>query len=309
MKFELRDVNKTYSSKERELNTVRLHVEITTICNNKCAYCYARANKQTWGTMMSNSYINDVFIPNMKKLITTLKNDKKYLDVVLLGGEPTLSPKFSDVVNFLCDNDVRISITTNGTYPYKNILPSKNIRWAYTFHPTQILDDVLWFNKILSGKDDWWEVAISPLIDCWGSEKEILLNSSRVKVIIELCHEHGIKVQPTFQFNPYESGYTHIDMNKVIKYYDYLEYEYPIYEYDDKYVNDYTILKNKWNRLYKCTCVNNNFQLDVHGRLTRCCSDEEISWDDLSKISKLMTCPLPECTCYGFLSLYKYNKN
>ena len=184
MKFELRDVNKTYSSKERELNTVRLHVEINTICNNKCAYCYARANKQTWGTMMSSSYINDVFIPNMKKLIKTLRNDKKYLDVVLLGGEPTLYPKFSDVVNFLCDNDVRISITTNGTYPYKNILPSKNIRWAYTFHPTQISDVVSWFNKILSGKDDWWEVAISPLIDCWGNEKEILLNSSRVKFIM-----------------------------------------------------------------------------------------------------------------------------
>lgn len=305
MKFELSKYNKTYSSKEREINTVRIHMEINTMCNNKCAYCYARANKQTWGTMMSRDYINETLISNMNNLITTLRDEGKYLDVVLLGGEPTLHPMFPDVVKFLCDNEVRISITTNGTYPYKKVMPSKNVRWAYTFHPSQVTNVISWFQNIVSGKDDWWEVAISPLIDCWGSDDEIVDKSSKIKYIIELCHEHDIKVQPTFQFNPYESGHSHIEMSKVIKYYDFLEHEYPIYEYNDTPVNDYTILKNKWNHLQGCTCVNNNFQLDVRGRLTRCCSDEEISWNELSKLSKLMTCPLPECTCYGFLSLYK----
>lgn len=303
MNFSLRKENKTWSPIDKEKNTVRIHIDLTTVCNNKCKYCYARADKQNWGLIMSNDYIYSNLFPNLLKLSNDLKNNKKYLDIVLLGGEPTLHPLFSEIVNFLIVNDCRISITSNGSFPYKNISPNKSIRWAYTFHPSQVDDIDSWIDKIIIGKDNWWEVAISPLIDCCDDIEEY---SRKVYSIIKICNENDIKVQPTFQFNPYLEGNTHIDMNKVIQYYSYLEKEFPIYEYNNEYINDYNILKDKKNYIKNCTCINNNVQLTVKGILRQCCTNKELKWDDLINLNTIIKCPLNECTCYGFLSLYKY---
>ena len=302
MNFSLRIENKTWSPIEREKNTVRLHIDLTTVCNNKCKYCYARADKQNWGLIMSNEYIHSVLFPNLSSLSKYLKDNEKFLDIVLLGGEPTLHPLFSEIVNFLLSKDCRISVTSNGSFPYKNILPNKSIRWAYTFHPSQIYDINAWIKPIINGKDNWWEVAVSPLIDCWDNIEE---NSKKVYSIIDICHKYDIKVQPTFQFNPYLDGNTHIDMDKVIKYYSYLEKEYPIYEYKNSYINDYNILKDKKNYIKNCICINNNVQLTVKGILRQCCTNKELNWNDLLLLNTIITCPLTECTCYGFLSLYK----
>ena len=301
MKFSLREENKTWASIEREKNTVRLHIDINTICNQKCEYCYSRQEKQNWGLFLPNKYIDDVLFPNLKMI-----SDNTYLDVSILGGEPTLHPRFNEVLSFLKSlSNTRVSITSNGTNGYKNNEKSDKIRWAFTYHPSQIKDIHSWISPIIERKDDWWEVAISPLIDCWGSEKEILSNVDRIKEVISLCHTNGIKVQPTFQFNPYEDNEVHIDTTLVEKYYSFLKDEYPIYEYNTEYLNDYTILIEKKNYLKGCICINNNFNLSVRGELRQCCSNLEVSWNELIPISKVMVCPLKECTCYGFLSFYK----
>ena len=306
MDFKLRITNKTYSTVDKEMNTVRLHIDVNTICNNKCLYCYARQEEHDWGLIMSDSYIDNILFPNITNLSTYLKKNNRFLDIVLLGGEPTLHPRFIKIYDTLSSlSNTRISITSNGNKNYNNASGKTNVRWAFTYHPSQVNSIIDWIKPILSRKDEWWEVAVSPLIDCWGSENIILEYSKRIKYVIDICHENDIKVQPTFQFNPYDEGYTHIDMNNVIKYYSYLENEEPIYQYGNDYLNDYQILKNNLNYIKNCWCVNNNIQLTVRGTLRRCCTNQEISWDDLYNLNPFMVCPLPECTCYGFLSIHK----
>lgn len=301
MKFALREENKTWSPIEREKNTVRIHIDIDTICNQKCVYCYSRQEKQNWGLLLPNNYIDNILFPKLEEI-----SKQTFLDVNILGGEPTLHPRFNDVLTFVTSlPNTRISITSNGTNGYKNNQSSDRIRWAFTYHPSEVKNIDKWIAPILERKDEWWEVAISPLIDCWGSEKVILENANKVKKVISICNENGIKVQPTFQFNPYAEGEPHIDMTLVEKYYPFLEDEYPIYVYGNTFLNDYTILKEKKNFLKGCTCVNNNFNLTVRGTLVQCCTNKNVTWDDLVELDKVMTCPLNECTCYGFLSIHK----
>lgn len=305
MKFELRDTNKTWSSKDRESRTVRFHIDLNTICSNTCKYCYSRCDSQNWGLLMSSEYINTKLFPNMQQLHESLSSNNKFLDVVLLGGEPTLHPKFNTILDFFSSlENTRISITSNGNLNYKNSIPRSNIRWAFTFHPSQVSNIDSWIAPILEHSNDWWEVAVSPLIDCWGTDTEIRQNSDKVKTVIDVCHQNNIKVQPTFQFNPY-SEEDHIDMELVEKYYSYLESEFPIYQYGTQFLNDYTVLKEKKNYLKNCLCINNNIQLTVKGQLKRCCSNEPLEWKNLEDLNTNMICPLKECTCYGFLSLYK----
>lgn len=301
MIFALREENKTYTSVERELQTVRLHIDINTICNQKCEYCYARQEKHSWGLIISNKYIDEILLPNLKKIA-----EDTYLDVILLGGEPTLHPRFNEVLSFILSlKNTRVSITSNGTNAYNDNKCSERVRWAFTYHPSQVKDITTWINPLLQRKNDWWEVAISPLIDCWGSKRDVIEKAKRVKEVITLCRKNDIKVQPTFQFNPYEDGEAHIDMKLVEQYYSFLEEEYPIYVYGDEYLNDYTILKNKKNYLQGCMCVNNNFSLSVKGELRQTCTNKDMKWEDLVKENKLIICPMKECTCYGFLSLHK----
>lgn len=304
-RFELKKDNKTWSSLEYEKNTVRLHIDIDTICNHKCPYCYARADKHNWGIFMSREYVHNVLLPELSKLYKSLSERNKHLDIVLLGGEPTLHPLFNEIVEHISSMDTRVSITSNGTNSYNSLKGRKNVRWAFTYHPSQVSDMETWIKNILHEKDSWWEVAVSPLIDCWGTEEEILHNSGKIKKIIEICHNNNIKVQPTFQFNPYESGDIHIDMSKVITYYSYLEEEKPIYTFGETDINDYTVLKRGYHNLKGCMCINNNFQLTVRGDISRCCTNEYVSWKELPNVNNEIICPLKECTCYGFLSLYK----
>ena len=301
MNFCLRENNKTWSSLESERNTVRLHIDIDTICNQKCIYCYSRYNKSNWGLFMSKDYIYNTLFKNISYIYNELKKQNKILDIVLLCGEPTLHPYFNEIVKFLSSLNVRISITSNGSYGYKNIYSNDKIRWAFTYHPTQVYNIDKWFTNIISRKDEWWEVAISPLIDCLNNVKE---NSYRVYKIINLSHKYNLKVQPTFQFNP-QDKITHIKLDNVIKYYSFLKEEYPIYKYNNTYMNDYEILTSKLNYIKGCLCVNNNVQLDVRGNLRKCCSCNTIDWIDLLNLNVDMVCPLDECTCYGFLTLYK----
>lgn len=298
--FSLLPYNKTYSTITRERNTIRLHIDLDTICNNKCPYCYARQEEHDWGLIMNKNFIKNTLFPQIKKISKT-----KFLDVVLLGGEPTLHPDFVEVLNYIRQcNNTRVSITSNGTMGYADVKPTNNVRWAFTYHPSQVDDVDAWLNTIISGKSDWWEVAISPLIDCWGDN--IQEKADAVKYVIDVCHKNDIRVQPTFQFNPYVEGPTTIPTDDVVKYYSFLNNERPVYKYGDEELNDYQIITQHKNNIIGCKCVNNNIQLTVRGALRRCCTNESLNWNDIQKTFIAdMKCPLPECTCYGFLTLHK----
>ncbi len=99
-----RDIKKL---KKRDLKAVQ--IKITNACNLSCIYCFERVNKR-----------NIKFI-SMEDLKIIINNLKKYniKRIVITGGEPTLHPKFIEIINMLRSKfpSIEIRIQTNGTNP------------------------------------------------------------------------------------------------------------------------------------------------------------------------------------------------
>ena len=308
MKCELIPRLKIWSDRQRELSTLRIHIDILTICKNKCPYCYSRADTHNWGKFMSKDYINDTLLPNLKALALHQAKQGKFLDVVLLGGEPTLHPMLNDMISFILSlPNTRMSITTNGSNGYNNAKSNKNLRWGVTFHPSQVKDVDVWLKNVIERKDDFWEVTVHPFSDCWGDDELLKKYSSMNKHVIDVCLRENIKIQPVFQYDPRTNIRDHrVDLDKLRTFYPYLNDLEAFYVYDDKEINDYQMVENNLNFFEGWDCINNSVTIDVTGEIQQCCSYKVLSWDDLYTYdASNFKCPLPICTCIGFLSLYK----
>ncbi len=91
-----------------------MNLLITTICNRKCRFCFAKmrlAGKQAT-PFMSRKMINDV-------MDMLQKEDGRQLR--LLGGEPTLHPEFSEIVDAAIERGLDVLVFSNGMMPEKSI--------------------------------------------------------------------------------------------------------------------------------------------------------------------------------------------
>jgi len=85
---------------------VSINLDLATACNFRCGHC------------IDNDILNNKIKHNHKKLITSLRHmiNHGLKSVILIGGgEPTLYPKFSSIVNFLKENDLQVAISSNGS--------------------------------------------------------------------------------------------------------------------------------------------------------------------------------------------------
>jgi organic radical activating enzyme len=80
---------------------------IHNVCNYKCSYCndYHRDGSHRWPDNWE-PYIN---------FINDLKTKNKYVYVEVLGGEPTVWPKFQEFVDTISDENVFVEFATNAS--------------------------------------------------------------------------------------------------------------------------------------------------------------------------------------------------
>lgn len=83
----------------------RIYFQITRRCNLLCPYCFIKANSQE----------SDLPINVIHKLIPYLES-KGLMEVRLTGGEPTLIPDFSSVVEDFQKHNIYVSVATNGLW-------------------------------------------------------------------------------------------------------------------------------------------------------------------------------------------------
>lgn len=80
-----------------------ISIELTDKCNLSCKHCYREAN-------FTGRFIDYNNICNFIEYLT-----KYGLDMVeITGGEPTLHPRFVDIIDFMCKNLSLVAILTNG---------------------------------------------------------------------------------------------------------------------------------------------------------------------------------------------------
>lgn len=81
---------------------MQIYILLTDMCNLKCAMCIR--GRQTGSTLQYNTIKNSTWIEELGDY-----------DVVLTGGEPTITPDFIKIVKLFCTKAKTVTITTNGT--------------------------------------------------------------------------------------------------------------------------------------------------------------------------------------------------
>lgn len=83
------------------------HIAITYKCNLECCYCYAR-----------NLKFKDMIIKDFNKVLDWFEkqNIKK---ISLIGGEPTIHPKFEEIINIIKKRNFKTVLFTNGLFNSK----------------------------------------------------------------------------------------------------------------------------------------------------------------------------------------------
>ncbi len=92
---------------EKKLNLKKLYIEVTNRCNLNCKMCFRRFWKDP---------IGEINIKNFKHILESTKPFKE-LETIYLGGigEPTVHPKFSQIIQTVKDYGYRLEFATNGT--------------------------------------------------------------------------------------------------------------------------------------------------------------------------------------------------
>lgn len=81
---------------------MQVYLLLTEKCNLKCSMCIR--GKQDGKNLDFLKLKNSAWI-----------NELKQCDIVITGGEPTLHPDFTEIINFMCEHSKTVTVTTNGT--------------------------------------------------------------------------------------------------------------------------------------------------------------------------------------------------
>ncbi len=93
-----------------------MNILLTTICNRKCAYCFA-AGKMFSGLHSGHKFMS---LGNVRKIVSFLQKSK-IREIGIIGGEPTLHAEFIPAIKLILNSDIEIRLFTNGLIPFKYI--------------------------------------------------------------------------------------------------------------------------------------------------------------------------------------------
>ncbi|MEK7555440.1 MAG: radical SAM protein [Patescibacteria group bacterium] len=88
------------------LTPISINLDLTTTCNFRCDHC------------IDINVINSKIKHDHGNLLSSLKNmiERGLRSVILIGGgEPTLYPRFVEIIQFLKENSVQIAVSSNGS--------------------------------------------------------------------------------------------------------------------------------------------------------------------------------------------------
>ena len=133
-----------------------IYISPLELCNLSCLYCYTKKPK----TILSNQQILD-FVKNYQQILTDSKNNffrnfnakhltgeknsfenQKLKSIIFCGGEVFTLPNFPSLVNQLIEQDIFLTIITNGTIDKLDKIKSpKNCQLIVSFDGPQKIHD------------------------------------------------------------------------------------------------------------------------------------------------------------------------
>lgn len=152
------------------------------VCNFRCSYCndYHRDGSNRWPTDWK-PYLN---------LIKEAKKQNKYIYVEILGGEPTLWPKFQEFVDTISDDYVFVEYATNA---------SRTISYWEQFKVQRSFVFLSWHSEHIN--DDHF-VEVAKIMQHKASVSIPLMiipdNFERAKILYKRLTEFNVEITPKF---------------------------------------------------------------------------------------------------------------
>jgi hypothetical protein len=295
-------------------HSFRLHWDINTICDKNCFYCYAREQLK-WNELSSK--------PILDNILEQLKNINKPLEVILLGGEPSMHPLYFYVLRELEKIDhLKCSAVLSNCGKMVNYKwidrhsQFKKFWFNFSFHPSETNDLDDYTSKILYAKKQGYNVLVHVLLvgHAWDD---------KISHIVNFCHDNNIHMKPNVLYTPKDSSDY---LNKSEKYKQWIakysdKFEKYLYfskkqlernipgnqslqnlTLDTDYIllNDIDVYLNDLNKFKGWKCLQNNYVVEGsnNAKIMRMC--------DNTQTGEYMICPLERCMCQGLLTNEKF---
>jgi len=131
-------------------------------CNFSCSFCFNRAINP----------VDDISISDFEELISIV-SDIGVKEIDMLGGEPTLHPKFNQIIDVLSRTKLRTTISTNGS----NINLLKNISEKY--HRDQVSIGISIYSGSIKRELHEYIITYKPLLKSIFSKEQAIPEKAR----------------------------------------------------------------------------------------------------------------------------------
>lgn len=255
---------------------------ITGKCNYKCPYCDQGPFKQ------NNKSADDEICD---KLIDFIINYPKTVILQLVGGEPTIHPRFMDIAKKTAESGNYLQTCTNFSNPVEfweelvSILKDKLCRLQVSFHPTQIknkdefIDKIIKFEKIKHPNTEF-------IVSCVLTED----NYSDIIQLREALKDTKISFELQHERDPY-GNYTKYNekLKKLLE--------------ESPHVKGLDAISNKSSYGIKCSAGANFITISPQGEIRRCYGEANCLYHMGNIKSKFfiykrsIPCMCKHCTC------------
>jgi len=290
-----------------------IHWDITTMCEYKCSYCYAREEyKDKWmrpGPWKKQQYVIDELAKSTLPVF-----------LGLLGGEPTSHHKYFEMIKQIEDKviqhkDSRLYITTNGAKSndfFNKHTYNNKMRFLWSFHieymTEETIQNFISNIEIISKKGfkSRVNIMLHPAKKYWFIIKKLILD------LDDMSRIYNIEIHPHFIYStPHNSIKYSDDFYKEFHFVDkLLKKEYRFFNgknYED--FSDIEVFEKKMNKFKGWNCYNNNYEIGLNCDINQFCFGDKkpIEIDFFKNITKVkpVKCPHEFCSCDGLLKIKK----
>lgn len=240
---------------------------IHNVCNFKCSYCndYHRDGSNRWPEDWK-PYLN---------LIEKIKENNKYVYVEILGGEPTLWPRFQEFIEYISGENVFIEYATNAsrTLSYWNKFKTQNTFVFLSWHHEFMDDDH--FIRVAEIMQHKASVSIPLMIVPDNFERAKKIYGRLTKLNVEVTPKFTRTSINGFQYFDYtEEQKNWIKNNSYNKMKPFsINWKIPqTLHFDGQPIKFMNVLDNQLHKFknYTCTAGIKRLTVDPNGDIKRC---------------------------------------
>lgn len=279
--FELEHKN-TFYSPLNESDVLYIEIYPSYICNYKCGFCYVRErHKNDTNIFMSRNKILSV--------LDSIDKSRYKVNLIILGGEPTLYPYLNDI---LSRKYYKTTLISNGSKDLSKFLLNSDNEVTLSYYPNYCTDQTVFINnmKYLYKKNIQTTINIMKL-----NEKK------DTKIIVDLACEFNMPIEIT----------PIIYKGKIINSnVEFFSHDDEIFYYNGKKLNNFEVECQKID-FTNWHCMQNFLMIEANGNIDigcDVCNDNIFKNPNFFKNYEIFDkiCVKGKCSFDSYLSQHKY---